>query len=329
MKCLLIVILLAPLTSFAQAPTGTIAGQIRGPDGKTIQGIRIGAATVDEDAASASLASVARSDEDGRFRLEGIPPGQYWIVAGALASPTYYPGTDQKASAKTIMVAARTVVDGIDFSLVTPLSGMSNFVVDGNITDPRRGPMIKGRFVLEDGDPLPLPAIARVRYGRTFGVWVSSDGTFSIPARTADYVSVEVQGAGPFGNFYIKSMTYDDLDLLESPLVVAGVPDEVVITLARGARISGVIHTESGSPADVTVYLISDIPFTDRPDLLRLATTDAQGRFEMNGVAPGRYRLSSQNDLEEGRATVAIEGGRDSTKMRLTFSADRGLTRAQ
>src|SRR5688572_14271805 len=138
---------------------GTIVGQVRNADGTPAGGIRVGAAEVGEMLEPASFIAVSRTDPDGRFRLQGVLPGAYWIVAGAVDSPSYYPGTIERLSARPVRVVAGSVTERIDFTVVSPLNGMTN-VLSTRSTDRGGRPMIEGRFVLEDGGELPYPIFA-------------------------------------------------------------------------------------------------------------------------------------------------------------------------
>jgi hypothetical protein len=112
---MLVVFLFVPLANYAQIPAGMITGQIMSIDGKPIGGVRVGAEDIAETSEQASVISLGRTDLDGRFRLEGLPPGKYLIFSGAVASPTYYPGTDARPSAKPV-----TVVAGYSYKTRTP-----------------------------------------------------------------------------------------------------------------------------------------------------------------------------------------------------------------
>jgi len=76
---------------------GTVSGTLRGTDGKPAAGLRVAAMArpdVGNTAGTAtSLVSITQTDDNGRYRLEDIPPGQYYIVAERVTLPTYYPGT--------------------------------------------------------------------------------------------------------------------------------------------------------------------------------------------------------------------------------------------
>ena len=69
--------------------------------------------------ATAILASIGQTDAQGRYRLEKVPPGRYFITAGFADSPSYFPGVKTRQEARSVAVTANQVVSGIDFTLAT------------------------------------------------------------------------------------------------------------------------------------------------------------------------------------------------------------------
>ena len=66
------------------------------------------------------MVSLGATDETGRYSLENIPPGRYYVSAGRVDFPTYYPGTQALARGAIIPISPKAVVDGIDFSMQVP-----------------------------------------------------------------------------------------------------------------------------------------------------------------------------------------------------------------
>jgi len=78
--------LLLALTLFVQGTAlqnenGTITGVLKTSAGQPAVGVR-----------GAAMASLVTTDAAGRYRLENIPPGRYYITAGRVDFPTYFPG---------------------------------------------------------------------------------------------------------------------------------------------------------------------------------------------------------------------------------------------
>src|SRR5207249_10723371 len=95
------------------------------------------------------------TDEAGGYRLEDIPPGRYYIVAGRLDSPTYYPGTLQTAGATIVRITPGANLSGLDFVMKDSSAGRAyapdfgGFAIVSSVT-------IRLRLTLEDGAKIPV-----------------------------------------------------------------------------------------------------------------------------------------------------------------------------
>ena len=104
----------------AQAQAGgTVSGVLRDTNGKPVPNIRVALTEVpitpNETAAGSVLVSLATTSESGAYRLENIPAGRYFITAGSVDKPTYYPGTADFATARQISISAGLLLAGMDF----------------------------------------------------------------------------------------------------------------------------------------------------------------------------------------------------------------------
>src|SRR5215467_14172748 len=101
--------------------TGMVTGTLKTEFGTPAVGVRVGAMAKPESTADAiagaALASIAETDAAGHFRLENIPPGRYFITAGRVDFPTFFPGTQVMDSGISILVKPRETISGIDFVL--------------------------------------------------------------------------------------------------------------------------------------------------------------------------------------------------------------------
>lgn len=114
--------------------TAVVTGQLRKPDGSPAEDVRVFALLAPPEQVlrrpetgtqyyeAPPPTRTTFTDPQGRYRLDRIPPGRYYIVAGLLGQSTYYPGAaeDNKATIVTLGPDSNTT---LDFTLVTPLGG--------------------------------------------------------------------------------------------------------------------------------------------------------------------------------------------------------------
>src|SRR5262245_54736890 len=94
-QLLITVALLLAQIPLAPSQTGTATGVIRSTSGALASGVRVAAQALTDSTAGigeGALVSLTQTDSQGRYKLEGIPPGRYYIQAGLVDFPTYFPG---------------------------------------------------------------------------------------------------------------------------------------------------------------------------------------------------------------------------------------------
>jgi hypothetical protein len=107
-------------SAFAQA-SGTIRGRLLSSDGSPAYNVRVALSPAgDRSAASTpgALSNITQTDSSGRYRMEQVPSGRYYVLAGLVDNPTYYPGAVARESATPLLVAAGTVLEVTDFRLI-------------------------------------------------------------------------------------------------------------------------------------------------------------------------------------------------------------------
>jgi hypothetical protein len=289
---------------------GTIAGVLRTTDGALAVGVRISAMTRPDElkdlAASASFAGLGETDSAGRYRLENIPAGRYYIVAGRVDAPTYYPGTVQPGEGTVITMAAGQTITGIDFVLNPGSVGRA----DANNSGASWVIPIQTR--VEGGGKIPIFSAGLFPMVRVGGNAVPLTGpsvTFGLPAgTTAPSYRVTVENLP--ATYELKSLVSGATNLQTTALqlparsISAVVVPSVVVTLAprptvtTGVRVSGQLRGD----AKRAVY-ISGNPGTVYTD----------GTFEFSGVAPGRHRIVAFESFGAGRpqGSTLVVGDRD------------------
>lgn len=131
----MITALLAFLLGFQAAPVqarGAITGQLKLSDGASAAAVRVAALPVPGGLAGLEdgpnyynpppPVATAMTDAQGRYRLEGIPPGYYWVLGGAAGQGTYYPSAPTLVNATVVTVAPGETAT-VDFRLMSALGG--------------------------------------------------------------------------------------------------------------------------------------------------------------------------------------------------------------
>jgi hypothetical protein len=265
----LIGLFVANLALFAQSDAGAITGRVLGMNGRPAAGVRVALASPDANGKITSdiLAGLTVTDETGHYRIENIPPGRYGIVAGAVAAPTFYPGTVNSSGASLLTIQRGATTSGLDFALATPtapIPGAQNTfgppfqaqtiaLLNQQLALP--GQVFVGRVVV-DGPVISsfLPNL-KVTFSRmagtsaatatpsavvkTAGVMysvstsVKLDGSFRLELKPMPYrISVARADDKRLEGFLVKSITRGTTDLLKEELKADGpVTGEIVITL--------------------------------------------------------------------------------------------------
>ncbi len=180
-----------------------------------------------------------------------------------------------------------------------------------------RIPVASTRVIAGQVAGLPAADVARVRVGLKstaaslldVPLQNTSNGQFKLSNAVAgDYV-VSISGVD---EGYVKSIRLGNLDLLNDTLHAGEIPQgEIQVVLSdKAGRVRGVARNESGAPfSNITVVLIPD-QLRQRFDLYQSITTDANGAFHFEHIAPGQYKLFAWEDIEK-------DAWRDSGFMRL------------
>ncbi len=180
---------------------------------------------------------------------------------------------------------------------------------------------IPGRLVSDGGDDADLRNL-RISLRRDLGIQATAspsysnpraDGTFVVEATPGDYrVSVSpilnLNPGPPFftvppslQNAYVKSIRLGNVDVLNIGVRLERPPAdslEIAIGTNPGAVEGTVVNEQQAAAAGVTVVLLPD--FRRRTDLYKTITTDASGRFHMDGVPPGDYRAFAWREVGDG-----------------------------
>ena len=188
------------------------------------------------------------TDDQGQFRLFGLPPGDYYVSAtlrtggpevtdpmGEVSgyTATYYPGTTNVAEAARVNLAVSQENTGISFGLIaTKLVRVSGQVLmsDG-------APATNGTVMLIPVAATGRPGVAMQQGGA--GNRVDQTGVFRLPSVAPGRYQVQARAGGR--DFEIAKM-----DLMVGAEDVSG----LTLVTAPGATISGTVVSDTGEPFD-------------------------------------------------------------------------------
>jgi hypothetical protein len=107
----------------------------------------------------------------------------------------------------------------------------------------------------------------------------------------------------PLGNIFVKTIRYGNADVLSDGLHLESPnPDQrLQIILATGGKLEGVVTNDRNEAmANVKVALVPDFAYRNREELYRNAVTDASGKFKLQGIAAGDYRVFAWEEITDG-----------------------------
>jgi hypothetical protein len=220
-------------------------------------------------------------DAQGNFDFRKMVPGSYVITT------TFTQKGNFKSAWRYIQVGD---ADVNDVNLVTSpgLDLRGRIQVEGD----KKADFSRVRVELYDPySPFDLSAV------------VSSDGSFLL--RGAEHHAYEFGMSDLPEDFYLKSVRLGDRELLDTTLDLSGaigVPGVLDVRISgAGGRVEGVVRNDNGTPmSDVTVVLVPDSDRRKEAILFKNTTADQNGRFAIQGITPGEYKLFAWGDVEEG-----------------------------
>ena len=260
---------------------------------------------------------VQRSDDRGQFRLSGIVPGEYAVMAvlppettdaaaavRTVSMPAYYPDTPDFASAASIRIVDGENIPGLVFTM-------------------RRVPVARVIGAAHDSRGLPVIGTVQLmsRHAVTIGIGPHTarpepDGRFvfaDVPP--GDYfLRTRVESGPSAGEFATTSITVADRD-----------PAPVMIRTTRGSRLSGRISLEGGRGQVLWGYSAGSVALdsaASRGSMTSVSSPISTGEsFALSGLAgPTRVRIWS-DDQNWYVKSILIDGV-DATDAPFDFGFD-------
>ena len=257
--------------------------------------------------------------ESNEFQFSSVPPGEYWVAVATMPA----------AGVEPEFAAMRATIDRQDLLNVSIT------------TEP--GATIAGTVVTDAGTPVP-PSLKALAIETTFHVPltgatnaapadVAPNGVFSL---TRLYGPRVVRVSEPSGQWAVQSVTLNGTDITDSPFHFKKSPDSLnlrIVLTQNTATLTGVTTDVAGKaiPARVVIFDADDRRWGSMSRFVQSVETGSDGRYRIDGLLPGNYRVAAVTYLEQGawndadvlrqlvgQSTQATLTGRQSQTINLT-----------
>ena len=262
----------------SEGGAASIAGRVVAPDGSPVAGARVAATLVVANSAAAGADLHPRgadtTEADGTFRVEGLDPGAYDLLAI----------DDEHAPARAEGVAAGA--EGVKLEMGAAGS------IRGTVRDEAGRPVAAFSVVVS----IPRGPLEKEHFAtRSF---LDAEGRYAI------------EGLGS-GDYEIVAVTLGAAPSSPAKATIpkpAGEPVTVDLALAHGATLRGTVtDRESSKPiADARVELEGGLGWQSDVPLVATASTGPDGAFELRGLAEGLRSLSVSAEGHHGRVVSGI-----------------------
>jgi 5-hydroxyisourate hydrolase-like protein (transthyretin family) len=268
----------------------SISGTVKNRAGIGLKGVTVTA----RDAATSDRNGSATTDEAGKYLIQALKSGSFYLAADGAAA-----GQLAAKLPQPVTVSAPATVENIDM-ILDPGGAVS-----GKVTDPAGNPVQGVNVTAHD------PAT----WDEFGSVYTGSDGQYKIGGlpENAYHIRFEKSDSKYTVQWYKGKFRREE----SSPVQIAGTAGiaGIDVTLSLGVPLTGSVTDAKGAPLhDATVEVYGgteDEPFAE-------VRTDAGGSYTVPGLAPGNYRIRFSHDDYvprwyggSDRMTAAILGVKD------------------
>jgi hypothetical protein len=220
---------------------------------------------------------------EGGFEISDVLSGEYWVVARTQSSDR-----TSRTIGRVAVDVFDTNVDKVVLTIKRPVDGVIGRIRvedDAQLSTIPNFTSIRVELEPPSIDTLLIGGPPRV------SSQPNDDGTFSFEPIGPDEYRVVITGL-PAG-YFVKQATYGGVDISDGHVDLSERDEFEIIISPKGGQINGLLLNARNVPqANREVVLI---PQEDRnkASLYRTAITDGEGRFYLNGIVPGKYKLLS------------------------------------
>jgi Carboxypeptidase regulatory-like domain len=264
-----------------------ISGKVIGPDGKPPTNAYV--TIIEPKSLDFNFNHGTSPDKNGDFKLKGIPPGSYVLIAEQQRD---FEGSGEYHAQQNIEVGEDNM-DSVTLVLGrgTKISGQVMLNRGSNQAE-----RMSVNFFSRDADL--FGGSARVKKDGSFEMLDVADGTYAL----------DVDGLEE--GYYVQSARAGRDDILTNGLQVdkeKGVGAIQIVIGKATARLEGLV-SEDGAPLVGARVRITPVPETPYNRVsAHSTTTDQSGRFIFAAIGPGKYKIVAKSLLQNGGTSVSSE----------------------
>lgn len=330
---------------------GSIRGRVRDLSGEPVKGQTVELILRGEDNYSRPFYSSApdelKTNEEGVYRISGVPPGRYILkvgVAFGLAAfggsekgrvyypETFYPSADEASRATVVEVTAGRETADVDITVSSPLKLYE--IVGQLIADERGAPVPNVNLEI-------ITTSANGGRSSHLGGAFKSDanGEFRIPnALPGHYVVAAAND--PVSNTYGDPVSFDVKD---EDVTGLKIPMHSASTMTGIVTIEGSVDPAIGNMLPKLMIVAATLS-TDLMGSSVSVNVNADGGFRITGIRPGKVSLSSfiprggpaalrilrieRNGIEL-RDSIEVRPGEDISGLRLVLGAGSSVLQGE
>ena len=299
--------------NFVLPRAGVIAGRILDEVGDPIAAVSVYAMQLRYFSGRRRLVPIEtlnRTDDTGQFRLGGLMPGEYYVMASTRETwvvvdkdkqrtvmsfaPTYYPGSPNVATAQRVKVGVGQEVTGTDFAMAIGRVAR----IRGTVLDANGGPLAGARISLNQ----EMRGPGGMSMSSAGGATAAADGTFTIDNVSPGEYKITTRGveaASPEGATQVIVVDGGDIEGL-------------VLAVSAGGSVSGQVMVEGDgafpvplSRLRVVARSVDNVVTINTLQGSPNGAVSEDGKFEFSGLL-GTQRLSVTG-VPEGWMVKAID----------------------